>query len=232
MATSLIHSKIIAQAAKETLSPLGVFQKGRSRTWIDDRGWWIVVIEFQRSSWRRGSYLNVGAMWLWHEKDYLSFDVGSRIARFVTYSDERQFTPEAVKLAALAREETLKLRRQFASVSDAARYLPKRARKHGNPWTELAAAIALGYVGKPSQSRSFFESIEHRKADYAWEEQLLATARTLAQTLGQPMAFRRKVEDTIWRTRKLLKLPERTDLGLLEKRPGPRKGWLVNPFSR
>jgi hypothetical protein len=143
LATSLIHSKIIAQAAKDTLSPLGVFQKGRSRTWIDDRGWWIVVIEFQPSSWSRGSYLNVGAMWLWHAKDYLSFDVGSRIASFVKYSDERQFTPEAVKLAALAREETLKLRRQFASVSEAARYLPKRARKHPNPWTELARGDCL-----------------------------------------------------------------------------------------
>jgi hypothetical protein len=107
LATSLIHSKIIAQAAKETLSPLGVFQKGRSRTWIDDRGWWIVVVEFQPSSWSRGSYLNVGAMWLWHEKDYFSFDFGSRIARFVRYSDERQFMPEAMKLATQAREETL-----------------------------------------------------------------------------------------------------------------------------
>jgi hypothetical protein len=213
LATSLIHSRIIAQAAKETLSPLGVFQKGRSRTWIDDRGWWIVVIEFQPPSWSRGSYLNVGAMWLWHEKDYFSFDVGSRVARFLRYLDERQFTPEAMKLAFLAREETLKLRRQFASLSDAARYL-KKAGKDRNPWAELAAAIALGYVGKPSQSRSFFEGIERRKTDYAWEEQLRATARTLAQTLDEPMAFRRKVKETIWRTRKLLKLPEIGDLDL------------------
>jgi hypothetical protein len=213
VAASLPHSKIIAQAAKDTLSPLGVFQKGRSRTWIDDRGWWIVVIEFQRSSWRRGSYLNVGAMWLWHEKDYLSFDVGSRIARFVTYSDERQFTPEAVKLAALAREETLKLRRQFASVFDAARYL-KKAGKDGNPWAELAAAIALGYVGMLSQSRSLFERIERREATRDWEEQLRATASTFAQTLDEPNAFRRRVKETIWRTRKLLKLPEIADLDL------------------
>jgi hypothetical protein len=214
LATSLIHSKIIAQAAKETLSPLGVFQKGRSRTWIDDRGWWIVVIEFQPSSWSRGSYLNVGAMWLWHEKDYFSFDFGSRIARFVRYSDERQFTPEAMKLAAQAREETIKLRRQFASVSDAARYLPKRARKHGNPWTELAAAIALGYVGTPSQSRSFFESIERIKPTYEWETRLRETARAFAEILDNPINFRRSVEETIWRTRKLLKLPERTELCL------------------
>jgi heme oxygenase len=157
-------------------------------------------------------------MWLWHEKDYFSFDVGSRIAEFVEYLDERQFTPEAVKLASLAREETLKLRRQFASVSDAARYLPKQARKYGNPWTELAAAIALGYVGKASQSRSFFEIIKRRKTTHEWEEQLRATARTFAQALGEQMDFRRKVDETIWRTRKLLKLPETDDLNLSDKR--------------
>ena len=63
------HSKIIARVAKETLAPLGLFQKGSSRTWTDDHGWWIVVIEFQPSGFGKGSYLNVGAMWLWHEKD-------------------------------------------------------------------------------------------------------------------------------------------------------------------
>src|SRR5215469_14680409 len=68
------HSKIIAQAAKESVEPLGIFQMGRSRTWIDDLGWWIVVIEFQPSGFSNGAYLNVAAMWLWHEEDHFTFD--------------------------------------------------------------------------------------------------------------------------------------------------------------
>jgi hypothetical protein len=103
----LEHSKIIAEAAKETLEPLGIFQKGRSRSWIDDRGWWIVNIEFQPSGNSKGSYLNVAAMWLWDENDFFTFDfgndVGGRIAGFVEYVDEKQFTPEALRLSLLAK---------------------------------------------------------------------------------------------------------------------------------
>jgi hypothetical protein len=134
MSSSMDHSKIIAQVAKETLTPLGIFQEGRSRTWIDDRGWWIVVIEFQPSGSSKGSYLNVGAMWLWREKDYFTFDVGvgdtgGRVAKFVEYVDEEQFRPEIVRLASAAKAEALKLRSKFASIRDAARYLPGQARR-------------------------------------------------------------------------------------------------------
>src|SRR5687767_4381931 len=74
-----IHSTLITAAAREILRPMGLFQKGRSRTWLDDQGWWVCVVEFQPSSWSRGSYLNVGCMWLWGVKDYISFDEGYRI---------------------------------------------------------------------------------------------------------------------------------------------------------
>jgi hypothetical protein len=213
------HSKIIAQVAREMLAPLGIFQKGRSRTWIDDRGWWIVVIEFQPSGFSKGSYLNVGAMWLWHEKDYFTFDVGNdvgcRIAKFVEYVDEKQFRPEAIKLAYAAKAEALRLRSQFASIHDAARYLPGQARRDENRWTELAAAIALGYVGKTFRARRFFKTIERKKPTQEWDHRVREMAGGFADTLDRPEAdFRRNVKETILRTRKLLKLPERTELDI------------------
>src|SRR5436309_1568598 len=73
------HTKLLTAAARSVLRPLGLQQRGRSRLWLDDHGWWVVVVEFQPSGWSIGSYLNVGAMWLWFEKDYISFDYGSRI---------------------------------------------------------------------------------------------------------------------------------------------------------
>jgi hypothetical protein len=213
------HSKIIAQVARETLAPLGIFQQGRSRTWIDDRGWWIVVIEFQPSGSSKGSYLNVGAMWLWHEKDYFSFDVGdgdtgSRIAKFVEYIDEEQFRPEIIRLASAAKAEVLRLRSKFASIHDAARYLPGQARRNDSPWTKLAAAIALGYAGKTLRARWLFKSIERRKPLHEWEVQLRERARGFAEALDRPADFQRNVKETILRTRKLLKLPERTELDI------------------
>jgi hypothetical protein len=43
------------------LTPLGLTQRGRSRLWLDDHGWWLIVVEFQPSAWSRGSHLNVSA---------------------------------------------------------------------------------------------------------------------------------------------------------------------------
>jgi hypothetical protein len=216
---SMDHSKIIAQVAKETLAPLGIFQEGRSRTWIDDRGWWIIVIEFQPSGSSKGSYLNVGAMWLWREKDYFTFDVGAgdtggRVAKFVEYVDEEQFRPEIIRLASAAKAEALKLRSKFASIRDAARYLPGQARRNENRWTELDAAIALGYAGKTFRARWLFKRIEHRKPAQEWERLVQEMARGFAETLDRPADFRRKVKETILRTRKLLKLPERAELDI------------------
>jgi hypothetical protein len=48
--------------------------------WLDDHTWWLVVVEFQPSSWSQGSYLNVGAMWLWHDKNRLAGDLGGLVA--------------------------------------------------------------------------------------------------------------------------------------------------------
>jgi hypothetical protein len=229
VSSSMDHSKIIAEVAKETLAPLGIFQKGRSRTWIDDRGWWIVGIEFQPSGFSKGSYLNVGAMWLWHEKDYFSFDAGNngcRIAKFVEYVDEKQFRPEIIRLASTAKAEALRLRSQFPSIHQAARYLPDLARRNDSPWTKLAAAIALGYVGKTLRARWLFKSIERKKPVHEWEVQLRERARRFAETLDRPADFRRNVKETILRTRKLLKLPERTELDIDVERSAvsqPRK---------
>src|SRR5262249_20811083 len=99
MSQEPIHSKLITAAARTILRPLGLFQKGRSRTWLDDRGWWVGVVEFQPSSWSRGSYLNVGCMWLWDVKNYVSFDEGYRVESFAEYQDDDQFRQAATDLA-------------------------------------------------------------------------------------------------------------------------------------
>jgi len=67
------HNRDIAKAARAALGSIGCVRRGRSRTWLDDRGWWVGVIEFQPSSWSKGSYLNVGASFLWAAEDSSGF---------------------------------------------------------------------------------------------------------------------------------------------------------------
>ncbi|WP_352820518.1 DUF4304 domain-containing protein [Mesorhizobium sp. M0898] len=59
------HGRIIASQAKIVLKPAGFQRKGKSRIWIADRGFWLSVVEFQPSSWSKGTYLNVAVHWLW-----------------------------------------------------------------------------------------------------------------------------------------------------------------------
>jgi len=40
-----VHEKIIIRTAKDMLAPMGLFQKGQSRTWIDDNGWFLTIVE-------------------------------------------------------------------------------------------------------------------------------------------------------------------------------------------
>lgn len=108
-----IHSKIIKQVCKEILIPLGVFQKGISRLYLDDNDYFFTVAEFQPSNWDRGTYLNIGLTFLWdyNQSDVLYFafsrQIASRYGKFVEYKNETQFRNEIINLANIAKEEIL-----------------------------------------------------------------------------------------------------------------------------
>jgi hypothetical protein len=207
MAKTNAHSKILEKAAGEILTPLGVFQKGRSRTWIDDQGWWIGLIEFQPSSWSKGSYLNVGAMWLWNEKDYFSFDVGYRVAHHVPYENDDQVGSESLRLARLAADEIVKYRTMFPSIDSAAAYLREHVNA-GNQWSLFNAAVACAYVGDTCGSTGHFGKLMQLSADFPWQKDLQRRASQLATEVRDNQAFRRSIEESIASTRQLLKLPQ------------------------
>jgi hypothetical protein len=85
------HNKIILAVAKQALSSLGLQRVGKSRVWYDDHGWWAIVVEFQPSSWGRGSYLNVGLSWMLYEQSHWAFDIGYREEGFQQAMREQQF---------------------------------------------------------------------------------------------------------------------------------------------
>ena len=108
-----IHSKIIKQVCKEILIPLGIFQKGTSRLYLDDNDYFFTVVEFQPSNWDSGTYLNIGLTFLWYynQSDILYFafsrQPAARYGKFVEYKNETQFRKEIINLANIAKEEIL-----------------------------------------------------------------------------------------------------------------------------
>lgn len=106
-----VTGKIIHQQCKEVLLPLGVFQKGTSRIYIDDNGYFFTVVEFQPSSFAKGTYLNVALHFLWKEHEDITYDFStgpsSRVRDFVEYQDDEQFSREVTKNVAEAKKQIL-----------------------------------------------------------------------------------------------------------------------------
>jgi len=206
------HSKLLTAAARRILHPLGLFQRGRSRTWLDDHGWWLGVVEFQPSGWDKGSYLNVGAMWLWFEKDYFSINHGYRVENFATFQDETQFAPLAENLAIRAAEEVARLRSLFPSVHSAARQLA--AKPLMGFWDCFHAGVACGLSGDTAQAGRFFDKVAGTDDKQDWVQVVVSLAREYSRALTDLPAFRRRIEGVIRRAREMLRLPQIAAVGL------------------
>jgi hypothetical protein len=129
------HGRLIAAAAKAALGPLGCKRHGQSRTWVSDEKLWAIVIEFQPSSWSKGTYLNVGACWLWRADRDLSFDAGYRVADFIPFESTEQFAPLVAAMATQAAREVIALRTRFQSINDIHRHLAKAVNRTACPCT-------------------------------------------------------------------------------------------------
>lgn len=207
MAGELPHSKLLGAAAREALKPLGLRQKGRSRVWLDDRSWWVGIVEFQPSSFSRGTYLNVGAMWLWRERRTVGFDVGHRVdsVGFVEYQDDAQFEPHARWLASIAADRVIELRSAFPTTGAALAYL--LAHNHDSGWPRIDAATAAGLAGQVDEAIRLFRSLETN--DVAWWQEAVIRANELADLLDSQDGldqFRDAVCRTIRAGRSALKL--------------------------
>jgi hypothetical protein len=206
-------ARLIASAAKVALLPLGCKRLGRSRTWISDQRYWLIVIEFQPSSWQKGSYLNVGAMWLWRAREGHAFNVGYRIADFVPFYSPEQFSFAASELAAQAAQEVLRLREQFKSLPDIYRYLQEHTSE--SHWEIFHAAIAAGLVGELDAARRLFQVFDDMPMHSSqWYKELRARNAALAAQLDRPALFRASVLEIIQECRLLNGLP--ADVGCLD----------------
>jgi hypothetical protein len=205
------HNRLISRAAKDVLAPLGCRQKGRSRLWFDDQGWWVGVIEFQPSSWGKGSYLNVGAMWLWNAKSHWSFDDGYRVGDYKSFGNEGQFSRAARELAERASDEIRTLRQRFASIDTAADYLGGKPKV--TLWDYYHEAMICLMAGRLANAALAFERVATAPDPPVWAASLQQLADRFASLVagGSAKAARQAVHDEITRARELLKLPSRIE---------------------
>lgn len=205
------HDRIIADAAKAALGPLGFRRKGGSRTWLADHDWWLTVVEFQPSAWSKGCYLNVAAHWLWSETASLSFDFGGRVAEHVKYLTDAQFTPAAADLAEIAAVEAQRLAERFETLNKTAKVLleeseTKTGQRHLYPgWSDYNAGVAAALVGRSGEALMMFTRILNSPAPPG--SLLHTAAERVALLVTDPVRLREEAISLINRDRAALRLP-------------------------
>ncbi len=150
-------SKITQAAARPVLRPLALVQRGRSRTWLDDRGWFLIAVIFESHSYSQGSTLTVICCWLWDLKGYFKFDVGGREGVSAWYESDEQFAPLVSRQAMPATSSIEHYRRTFQTVRDVATYYDREA--SSDFWARFHWGIAQGLVGNLGRATELFDGV-------------------------------------------------------------------------
>jgi hypothetical protein len=210
---------MIADAAKRNLAPMGLIRKGRSRTWLDDRGWYVTVVEFQPSGFSKGSYLNVGVHFLWSWSGHFSFDLGYRINGYVPFDAEEQFASAIEGFAVAAAAEVTRLRGLLVNPGAVPNAIPSDLQPTG--WSSYHRAISMALCGRVSESAVLFAALAKPALEYrstnshrAHEIDRAEKCKSLAADLGNPTAFRAAIFKLITAQRLALHLNAIADLGI------------------
>lgn len=204
------HDKIIANAAKVALRPLGFKRKGQSRLWFFDHSWWLAVVEFQPSSWSKGSYLNVAAHWLWTDSGTISFDFGGRLEGFEEFASDEQFAVAVARLADRAADEARRLAAMFSSIANTADILLEHARTQGRPasahpgWMTYNAGVAAALAGRDDEAAEMFGRVVNGAGDQT--SVLHQEAELMANLSSDAVRLRQHAASTITRQREALRL--------------------------
>jgi hypothetical protein len=228
MSERAIVKRLIDHSCRHRLVPLGLRQKGRSRLWFDDREWSAITVEFQ-PGFGVGTYLNVGAAWLWydHGTGSSTFDEGGRIwwrddgasttepplgatgwRQWAGFIREQQFAKDIEVLIDVAAQRVQQLRDQFPDPCTTARRLAERPTNRGEDplWHAYHTGAAHALCGEPDVARQAFGRIAATADDFDWQKKVHRRATELS-AVDSPADLRQSVIDAIHATRQRLDLP-------------------------
>jgi len=166
------HDKIIRKAAADVLVPLGVFQKGQSRTWIDDNGWFLTIVEFKPSDWGKGVHLRVGLHYLWNNSGSLLIDFSSNDSYSADYTgNDEKFTADMMEMAAFAKDKVLYFR-SFADTILAGNLIVKNDTVY--PWSTWDKMMVCFLNTDTGRGRNFYNmAVAETKDDYRdWAQEI------------------------------------------------------------
>ncbi len=204
------HSKIINKTAKKILGAYGIKQKGQSRIWLDDNGWFTTVIEFQPFHGRQGTTLNVGINFNWYENEYFSFDIDCRQdVDFADYEENQEkFLSDVEKFCEIALSKTLEYRDQLNNIYNAKSFILSHTFTSENIWGSYHKGVVCGLNNDFTQLNEYFQKLLKENHPGEWLNELKNLTHFLIKNSDSQNNFSEKIIEIIAKTRILKKLPE------------------------
>ncbi len=197
--------KIIVKTTREVLRPAGLSQKGASRFWYLDCGWYACFAEFQPYTGRQGTTLNYGLSWLWYPREHWTLDVFNRVGDFFEYRDDESFRPAVLSLSNHVVEYCFQTLAAITNPADAYALVENHQKK--TDWHAFHLAVLAGLAGWTDTARAHFDRAYSPETKIAWQEERNKVIEALKSQLTDRQAFERCIIDRIIEARALLKLP-------------------------
>jgi len=203
------HSKIITKTAKKILSPYSIQQKGKSRIWLDDNGWYTTIIEFQPFNGRQGTTLNVGVNFNWYEQVYFSFDISYRQdVDFIEYDgNEDHFSNEIEKFCEIALNKALEYRENLQNIHKAKPFILNQTYTSENIWGSYHKGTICGLTNDLVERNHYYQKLLQANHSGEWLNELKDWVKILIAD-SDDHKFTETVMEVIRKTRALKKLPE------------------------
>ena len=197
--------KLIKKIAKEKFEGLGLKQKGQSRLWYYLGDYYLILIEFQPSSWDNGTYLNIGLDFNWYPKDHFSFEFGYRLSGFKKSKDEKQFERELQQLCDLAIDQFFRFKDIFSDNKSAADKLLKFHKGKMNDWEKFSIGVLFGLGGQNVKAIEYLKIVSSDQYKLDWEIKRAVIARDYIKTIERG-DFLTKLIEVVEQTKKLKKV--------------------------
>ena len=216
MEATFDHNRLLKKIAKERLLPHGLIQEGKSRSFLYDNGWWTIIVEFQPSSFSKGTYLNIGVDFNFYPKEHFAFTYGYREKGFESAKDEKEYEQLVIEYCEynIAKVEAMQVK--FQDVSSAIKTFKKASSNSG--WDNFNLGILYGISGQLSEAKSYLKKVTKEKCEYDYEVERLQLATEIITWLSDYDIFIEKVKPLINKTRQMKKLPPSDLISLREKK--------------
>lgn len=222
--TSIDHNKLLKKIAKERLKDYRITQKGQSRVFLQDNGWYNIMIEFQPSSWSKGTYLNIGVDFNFFPREYPAFEYESRQKNFVEFKNQEQFEQTVNDLCNFTITKVEELNSKFQDFSMALKTMTSISLN--NEWNLYNLAIINAVNGYFELSKQQLNKIIAISAKFDWQVKRQEQVEKLIDSLSDKDNFKRIFLELIAEAREMKKLPK-TDIEEFEINIRKKK-WFFN----